>query len=64
MKTYTQYESTTSQLPYKDMLRFCIFFNKKSTLTLLTKKNAIKVNKIYQNKKIIFFFYEFNNFKF
>ena len=46
MKTYIQYESTTSQLPCKDMLRFYIFFNKKSTLTLLTKKNAIKVNKI------------------
>ena len=46
MKIYIQYESTTSQLLCKDMLRFYIFFNKKSTLTLLTEKNAIKVNKI------------------
>jgi hypothetical protein len=46
MKTYTQYESTTSQLLCKDMLRFYILFNKKSTLTLLTEKNARKVVKI------------------
>ena len=46
MKIYIQYESTTSQLYCKDMLRFCIFFNKKSTLTLLTEKNAKKEVKI------------------
>jgi hypothetical protein len=43
MKTYTQYETTTSQLLCKDMLRIYILFNKKSTLTLLTEKNARKV---------------------
>lgn len=46
MKTYTQYESTTSQLLCKDMLRFYILFNKKSTLTLLTEKNARKAVRI------------------
>ena len=42
MKIYTQNESTTSQLPCKDMLRFYILFNKISTLTLLTEKSARK----------------------
>ena len=37
MKTYIQYESTTSQLPCKDMLIFCVLFKKKSILTLLTE---------------------------
>jgi hypothetical protein len=46
MKTYTQYESTTSQLLCKDMLRFYILFKKKLTLTLLTEKNSRKVVKI------------------
>jgi len=46
MKTYKQYESTTSQLLCKDMLRIYILFNKKSTLTLLTEKNARKAVKI------------------
>jgi|LakMenE29Apr09ns_1017244.scaffolds.fasta_scaffold05394_1 hypothetical protein len=46
MKTYTQNESTTSQLLCKDMLRFYILFNKKSTLTLLTEIISIKAVKI------------------
>jgi hypothetical protein len=46
MKTYTQYESTTFQLLCKDMLRFYILFNKKSTLTLLTEIISIKAIKI------------------
>ena len=37
MKTYIQYESTTSQLPCKDMLRFYVLFKEKATLTLLTE---------------------------
>ena len=46
MKTYMQYESTTSQLLCKDMLIFYILFKKKLTLTLLIEKNARKVVKI------------------
>lgn len=37
MKTYIQYESTTSQLPCKDMLGLYVLFKEKSTLTLLTE---------------------------
>lgn len=46
MKTYMQYESTTSQLRCKDMLRFYFLFKKKLTLTLLKEKNAKKLVKI------------------
>lgn len=46
MKIYVQYESTTSHLHCKDMLRFYGLFKEKSTLTLLTEKYVKKAVKI------------------
>ncbi|SEP89451.1 hypothetical protein SAMN05444005_10370 [Flavobacterium urocaniciphilum] len=48
MKNLYTNETTTPHLHCKDMLRFCGLFKEKSTLTLLTEKNAKKQVKISQ----------------